>query len=262
MNFDLSKIEFNKNDIKNNTRIPKELDEKLAHLIGIHLGDGHLTKAAKNYGVSYDGHYINEYRWYHNFLAPLVHDLFNRRVTPIKGHNTIRILFSSKAAHSFLNKICGMPLGPKKNCDVPRIIKKSNKNIKRAFLRGLADTDFSLVFKNRHKDINYYPVIDHHTPNKKLSDSIIDLLSDLGIKVHSGRRLMRRSDKYHKSNYIQINGVERLEKWIKEIGFTSNNQLTKLEVWKKFGFLPPGTNIRDRIDMLNRRINIESFRKK
>jgi hypothetical protein len=261
MNFDLSKIEFNKNDIKNNTKLPKKLDKKLAHLIGIHLGDGHLTKAPKNYGIAYDGHYTNEYKWYHNFLAPSIYNLFNRKATPIKGHNTIRILFASKAIHTFLNKICGLPLGTKKDCDIPFIIKEADLKFKGAFLRGLADTDFSLVFKNRHKDINYYPVIDHNTSNNILSRSIIHMLSDMGINVHSGSRIVKRYDKSHKSYYIQINGIKRLKKWMDKIGFTSYNQLTKLEVWKNFGFLPPGTNITDRLNILNRKKDINFYKK-
>ncbi len=261
MKFDLSKVEFNKNDIKNNTKIPPRLNEKLAHFIGIHLGDGHLNKKVHDYRMYYNGHFINEFEWYHSFLTNLIYELFNKKVTPSKGHNTIMIVFSSKAIHSFLNKVCELPIGSKSNCDVPDIIKESNKNIKRAFLRGLADTDFSLVFKNRHKNINYYPVIDHHTPNKKLSKSIVDLLLNLGFNIHSGERLMKREDKFHKSCYFQINGVKALEKWMREIGFTSNNQLTKLKVWRKFGFLPPGTNIKDRINMLNGKKDIKSFRK-
>lgn len=261
MKFDLSKVEFNNNDIKNNIKIPEKINEKLAHFIGIHLGDGHLNNRTHDYRMYYNGHYVNEFEWYHSFLANLIYELFNKKVTPYKGHNTIMIVFSSKAVHSFLNKVCGLPAGSKSNCDIPEIIKKSNKNIKKAFLRGLADTDFSLVFKNRHKNINYYPVIDHQTPNKRLSNSIIDLLLDLGINVHSGSRLMRRHDKLHQSNYIQINGVKRLEKWMEEVGFTSNNQLTKLKVWRKFGFLPPGTNIKDRIDILDGKQDIYLFEK-
>ena len=259
--FDLSKIEVYRNDIKNNIKLPRELDEKLAHFLGIHLGDGHLYRKAGDYRMFYDGHYINEFKWYHTFLSTSIYELFNRKIYPAKGHNTIRIEFSSKAIHSFLNKICGLPIGPKTNCDIPQIIKEADMNIKKAFLRGLADTDFSLVFKNRHKNINYYPVIDHQTSNKTLHNSIVQLLSDLGFSVHSGERLMKRKDKFHMSYYLQINGVKALERWMKEIGFTSNNQLTKLQVWRKFGFLPAGTNINDRIDMLNGKKNINSFRK-
>jgi len=38
-----------------------------------------------------------------------------------------------------------------------------------------------------------------------------------------------------------------------EIGFTSYNQLTKYQVWKKQGYLNSGTNINDQINILNKR---------
>jgi nickel-dependent lactate racemase len=73
----------------------------------------------------------------------------------------------------------------------------------------------------------------------------------MGFNFYSSYRLKRRGDKWHPSYYFQINGVKAVEKWMKEIGFTSHNQLTKWKVWKKFGFLPPYTNINERIALLN-----------
>ncbi|TKJ17617.1 hypothetical protein CEE44_03735 [Candidatus Woesearchaeota archaeon B3_Woes] len=258
MILNLSEVKFNNNDIKNGVKIPKKLDEHLAHFIGIHLGDGHLNKKPQDYRMCYNGHYVNEYEWYDTYLTKLVKLLFNKEVKLSKGHNTIQIVFSSKAIHFFLNGVCQLPIGAKKNCDVPNIIKNANMTIKRAFLRGMADTDFSLVFKNRHKKFNYYPVIDHQTSNKKVNDSIIKLLLDMGFKVHHGERMKKRRDKAYQSYYFQINGKKGLKKWMDEIGFTNSNQLTKLEVWKKFGHLPPKTNIKDRIAILDGKKIIDS----
>lgn len=255
MKLDISEVKYSKNDLKIGVKVPTKLDENLAHLMGIHMGDGHLRRTEKNdYRIEYDGHYINEFYWYHTFLSKLIQKLFNKKAIPRKGHNTIKISISSKAIHTFLNKVCGLPIGPKNKCYIPEIIKKSNRNIKAAFLRGLADTDFSLVFKNRHKDINYYPVIDFQTSNKNLRDSILILLNEMGFKAYSNNRMQRRYDKVHASYYFQINGIKAFRKWVKEIGFTNHNQVTKIKVWNKFGFLPPKTNINDRLQMLKEKI--------
>jgi len=262
MKLDSSKIEFSRNDEKRKVRLPPKLNHSLAHFIGIHLGDGHLRRCNTDYGMYYNGHFINEYAWYHNYLSKLIQSLFNIETKPKKGHNTIEILFRSKAVHSYLNKICGLPIGPKSNCDIPQIIKNSSYKIRKHFLLGLADTDFSLVFKNRHKDINYYPVIDFATSNKLIRDSIVDLLKSLGFSPYVNDRIGIRNNKHHKSYYFQINGIKAFEDWMRKIGFTNNNQLTKIEVWRKFGHLPPKTTIQDRIAFLKGSIDINSFYEK
>ncbi|MBW2994848.1 hypothetical protein KY312_00710 [Candidatus Woesearchaeota archaeon] len=248
---DLGKVEFSRNDCKIGIKIPKLLDEKLAHFLGIHIGDGHLTRINHGYRMLYNGHYINEFEWYNTYLAKLIYKLFNKKTIVTNGHNSIQIVISSKAIHSFLNKACGLTIGPKANCDIPDMIKESTIFNKRAFLRGLADTDFSLVFKNRHKNINYYPVIDHQTSNGILNSSLVDLLRLMGFKVYSNKRLKKRGNTAYQSYYFQINGIRAFNKWMKEIGFTNYNQLTKIKIWQKFGFLPPNTNINDRLAMLS-----------
>jgi hypothetical protein len=104
MKFDLSRVEFTKLDIRRKIKIPSYLDENLAHYLGIHIGDGHLYKKPGDYRMFYDGHYINEYSWYNDYLSKLILNLFNRKVNARKGHNTIQIAFSSKAIHSFILK--------------------------------------------------------------------------------------------------------------------------------------------------------------
>ena len=253
MKLEISSIDFSKNDIKNEIKLPKTLNKDLAHFLGIHLGDGHLQKGKYNYRAYYNGHWINEYEWYNDYLSKLILKLFNKEVYPSKGHNSVQMVICSKAIHSYLNKVCNLPIGSKKDCDIPDIIKHASPQIKKSFLRGMADTDFSLVFKNRHKKINYYPVIDYGTPNKTLRDSIVTILEELGFQVHCGDRIQVRKGKRHSNSYFQINGTKALEKWMKEIGFTNFNQLTKYWVWQRQGHLPPKTNVNDRIKILKKK---------
>ena len=61
MNFNLSKIEFSRKDIKIETKIPNKLTTKLAYFIGVHVGDGTLVFNKKNndYYMGYAGHLID-----------------------------------------------------------------------------------------------------------------------------------------------------------------------------------------------------------
>ena len=73
--FDKSKVQFSKNDHKLKIIIPDILTQQLAHLIGIQVGDGYMKikerKSAVDYCMSYDGHSINEFDWYVEYLSPL-----------------------------------------------------------------------------------------------------------------------------------------------------------------------------------------------
>lgn len=246
MKLNLSNLDFSKNDLKLNIKVPRYLDNKLAYLLGVQIGDGYLKKIVRegrvDYLISYDGHLINEFDWYNYMLKELIKDLFNKDVQVRKvTRGTVKIYFRSKAIFMFLHKVCAISQSPKNNIVVPRIILDSSREIKRSFLRGLADTDFSLTFKNR-KNLSY-PVIYFQTNSKSLHKSIANLLKELGFKIHCGYRKNKRYDKYYDSCYINISGRDQLDKWLKEIGFESSNHMTRYQVWKKLGHLPPNTNI-------------------
>ena len=210
------------------------------------------TKNGVNYYISYDGNLSEELKWYKSFLCPLIKKLFNKNVKVLSKKTTANITIYSKTILLFLHEKCGLPLGRKSNYEFPNIILKSNPEIKRAFLKGLADADFSLAFKARHKNINYYPVIDHQTSDEVLHNSVKKMLRELNFKFYSNFRFQERKGKIHKGYYIQINGVSMLNKWMSEIGFNSPVQLTKYLLWKKQGFVPPGTSLSMCEDLLRK----------
>ncbi|MEK6934624.1 MAG: LAGLIDADG family homing endonuclease [Nanoarchaeota archaeon] len=263
--FRYSDIEFSNIDKKRGIKLPKKLSPKLAYLIGVHIGDGTMGyyKNKNDYWISYSGHLIDEYNWYINTLKPLIKFLFNidskiqkdRRI----GRNSVRLYLRSKAILTFLNRV-GLPLGPKKDLKVPLIIKKSNKKIKKNFLLGLADTEFCLTFKRRNKRNHYYPVIEYSTADRKLMYSVINLLNEFDIKGYNLKMYpTKRNGKKLFINQFHLNGEANLNKWLKNIGFKSEKHLTKLEIWRKYGFCPARTNLIDRRKILDRSIDINSF---
>ncbi len=251
MEFDLSKIEFSKNDIRDKIRIPNSLNEELAYFLGFHVGDGYMKierrKGRVDYRLQYAGHHENEFQWYIDHIKPLIKNIFNKNVEVRKTTTgTVKIEFRSKAIVSFLRECCQIPFSPKKNIVVPKIVQTSQKEIKSHFLRGLADTDFSLVFKNRGRR----PTISHNTDSETLHNSVKETLVDLGFTFYSTTYPREREGTKLRTYCIEINGKKKLKQWIEAIGFSNYNTITRFKVWKKTGSLPTGTNIEDRIKIL------------
>ncbi len=126
--------------------IPRN-SEKLAELLGILMGDGHLSE----YQVSVTTNSKTD-REHASFSCELIKELFN--VSPTikkkKNENTVNVVVSSKNLVKFLHSR-GMPIGNKiqNQLSMPKWITKNN-SYQRAFMRGLFDTDGS-VYLDIHK---------------------------------------------------------------------------------------------------------------
>ncbi len=251
---DVSKVEFSKNDLRLGIKIPEHLTEDLAYFLGFHVGDGHMSilkrKNKIDYRLAYDDHYENGFLWYVEYIKPLIKKLFNKEIIITKTtRGTVNISFRSKAVLTFLNNCCEIPCGPKKHISVPSILRNSNNSLKAKFLRGLADTDFSLSFKKNGK----YPTINHGTYSKTLHESVKLLLADLGITYFAAAYHRERKGTKLITYQIDINGKNTLKQWMNLIGFSSYNSITRYLVWSKTGKLSPGTNVYDRIKILEER---------
>jgi|APSaa5957512622_1039677.scaffolds.fasta_scaffold33538_1 hypothetical protein len=116
------------------------MSEALAEFIGIHLGDGSMTK-----------HFIRisgDYRYdipYFEYISNLVKKLFGIEVQILKDPrpiNTGLVLIRSKEICSLLNKRYNIPFGNKilNGAKIPSEIME-DKELSLACLRGLIDTD-------------------------------------------------------------------------------------------------------------------------
>lgn len=92
---------------------------------------------------------------------------------------------------------------------------------------------------------------------------ISTILIGLGIKnyIHTESQYDKRYSKIYIKHNIFISGKNRLEKWIKIIGFNNPKHLSKYLIWKKYGFCPPRNTLKDRIKILNNELDIHSFYK-
>lgn len=267
MKLDISKVEFSKGDIRNNVKVPLRLTPELSYLIGIQTGDGYMNLYKRpnyksiEYKLECSGHEIDELDLHKYYIIPIIGKLFNKKCGLYLGNKgTVRTQFNSKAILTFLNKVIGLSLSPKMNIDIPKIIKDSDIKTKKAFLKGLGDTEFCLTFKKRYREKHYYPVISFSTQSKNLQKSVLKILKELRFKTcHISEYPTYRKGKRNLINEINLNGLDNLNLWMKEVGFNSTKHITKYKIWKKYGFCPSKTNILERQKILKGEIDINSF---
>lgn len=219
-------------DIKSSVKLPKELTPELSYFIGLLVGDGYIKYQVKSYHyrICIDGN-KNELDWYLNYLKLLVNKLFNKIPSIYLTQTTVQLAIHSRAIFFFLTKVCGLIESPKTHCRIPEIIRSSSKEIKCAFLRGLADTDGSFVLKR--KEGKLYPVIDFSTCSKELQADLVQMLSELRIQSCSGVYHTTRRETPITRYYVQINGKARTERWMELIGFYSPTQINRYKKWKR-----------------------------
>jgi intein/homing endonuclease len=234
-----------------------KLDGDLAEIIGIHIGDGCIS-VNERYSMYYLGGDLREEREYHDkWVSPL----FNKKIMlPLYGKKILYkdypkvgiygfYIFNKKIV-SLFNKF-GIKPGSKINISIPNRIKKHPKLVKR-FLRGLFDTDGNIYFdKNRSAKIrkNNQPAIKLGTVSSGLANQVFELLKKLGFHPREKRPYKGKRDK----NFVYTILIYRrgdIIKFIKEIGFKNPKHYTKWLVYKKFGFCPPHTTLKERRRML------------
>lgn len=260
MRLNLSNVQFSKKDIRLDIKLPKYLTAELAYLIGVHIGDGTLVSKPNecHYVIGYTGHLIDEYYYHKNVLIPLIKKLFNKKVHAVEDKRerktSVRTYFNSKAIFTFLSNVIKLPIGDKSNCTIPYIIKISNREVKINFIKGLADTDGTLVFKKRYRKLHYYPTISLASKSRTLIKEVNNILKKEGFSTSFKLDYLvydrKRNVNYIRS-FVELNGLDNLNLWMDKIGFKSEKHLTKYEVWKKLGYCPANTNINQRIEILH-----------
>jgi len=211
----------------------------LAELCGILAGDGHLSRYISvkrtDYKVSVFGHRNNDREYLISIKA-----LF-QTVLPIipkilitKKQCELRI--DSKMALEYFERL-EIPVGNKSAIVfIPSWI-KPNLELRCRFIRGLADTDFSVMFRKRKK-VRNYPRITTDLKSFQMITDLTRTLNSLGIN-YSGpyKRNRWRNDTKCITYQIDVNGHKNVKKWLNKIGFRNPKHIKKL---KKEGFeVPP-----------------------
>lgn len=236
MKLDLSNVEFSLADKKKGITVPNELTEELAEDIGLHIGDGAIEIKKNRKSPISITHSSNKYEKDHlEYVITLkkkLYNICNYRI--VKRNNGRGLSFCSLVISTFYASVFDIPWGKKKDLDVPYIIKNSkNKNMIISFIRGLVDTDFGLILRNKYGKI--YPSMEGASSSKKLILSLSYLFDILGIKhytYYNEKTFDKRTNKTYTRHKIIVNGFDRVSYFLNIIKPKNSKYIRRI---KKMG---------------------------
>lgn len=189
------------------------MDVKAAELIGMHVGDGTLYLAGKTLVWEMRGS-VNEKEYYED-VSNLIEKLLGIKLFPkYRGPNSYGLQTTNKIVTNFFITNGFNPGKKVYTVRIPEYIKNSqNLEVKRAFIRGLFDTDGCIRFEKNRTEYNYYPRIEFNFASVELVKDLDLLLKELGFKTYS----WKDRDNFH----IGLAGFGNLDKWVNGI-YSSN----------------------------------------
>jgi hypothetical protein len=258
----------NKKRCKKGIKLPRSLTRKLAEDIGWFIGDGCMgiynKDGNKTYYIKIAGNPTEEKLFYDNVIVPTKRKLYgiNLEATDI-GDGSYGVRIYSKPLVLFYNETIGIPLSPKKNITIPDLVKNSKNTIVLSCVRGIFDTDGTLTFKRKRKSIHHFPLIQIESISKALISDLQKILRQIGFKpfVEFDMERPTKLGYMRVTHRLSIYGKRNLDKWVHEIGFKNPKHLTKYRIWKKFGFCPARTTLKERFEILNGKLSPDNFYK-
>lgn len=203
--------------------LPKQ-SEKLAEFLGILYGDGYMNKYSNNtYLIEIAGHSEKDIDYHQNFIKKSCKELFSiiPKLIIRKDQNTLYSRIISKKIFLFLESI-GMPKGKKKNLSIPLWIKYDSAYLK-AFIRGVYDTDGSIILRKRKQNS-----VSLKMKSKVLVNEIKEALEQNDYFI--AHNIEKRDDErgFSSTTYcIRINRKEMIKRFMQEIGSSNPYKLKK-----------------------------------
>ena len=198
-----------------------EMNEDMAEFLGILYGDGCL--GSRKFLVDISGDSKADLR-YHKFrVAPLIMKLFG--LAPRFKYEThaqeMHTLLTSKMVHSHISREFSFPIGYKKDrMEIPKIILQSDL-YKKAFLRGLFDTDGGV---HRHHKTSIQVQFTSTDPN--FIRQVCGLFREFGYNARIN------------GNDIQIHGKKEIDRFFQEINPKNPKHRYKFVQYKRVGVVP------------------------
>jgi DNA-binding transcriptional regulator WhiA len=220
----------------------------LAELIGVIIGDGNILYKYRNkwnrLSISGDVEQdVDYFKKIGNIIFELAGKKPKIRKRVMKKGKCLELYFDNKKFVEYLvddleldygNKVFTVRI-PKKFLDW-----KYSKHI----LRGLFEADGSLYFsKSKVRGLPSYPRLEIRTVSEKLAFQVYNLLKNNDFNV----QIMKTKYKDFK---IYLSGERMLEMWIREIGFSNKNTISKYLLWQKLGHYIPRITASERKKLL------------
>lgn len=208
------------------------LTEDLAELIGIVFGDGYINHYPDyHYRIEISGHSVTDYKYHCTYISSLFQILFGirPRIRVRKDQQTIVTRLDSKRVFSLLSD-AGVPHGRKKYLSIPNWILEDKRYLI-AFLRGIFDTDGSIIIRTRGQHS-----ISLGLKNQELILQIKNLLEQMGyfVSYHYSRQKDKRGFE-SESHCIRINQKELIKRFSHEIGFSNPYKKQRIEKMAESG---------------------------
>jgi intein/homing endonuclease len=251
-----------------------KITPEVAELFGVYVGDGTMsfnncTKRSKKILLSISASY-DEKEWL-NHVVNLFERVFLHAPNVLWNSNVYKIQIGVNRICEFFIK-AGFPVGEKSLIvRVPSTIIETNDDvIYKAFLRGYFDADGCISFERNprekygefKKTHHYYPRVTLSSVSKDLiTNDVKQILKTLGFRFFI-REWIPRKVREHKNYVVTVSGVKQLNYWIEKVGTSNPVNFSKYRVWKKFGFCPPRTALKQRKTMLSGELNPEIFYRK
>ncbi len=244
---------------------------ELAEFFGWHLGDGCISVNSNYFEYTLTGDITEEYPFYKEVVLPTFNKIFKKYLKKpailkfYKSNGVCGIYIFDKSFINILNKNFGIPYGKKINIQIPKLLKNNEQKIR--FIRGLLDTDGSIYFcrsnvKTKRESLftvfHYKPKIKIATISKPLIEQSYEILSSLDFSPRLQKPIRQRRNENVMYSLV-LDTKKDTAKWIEEIGFKNLKHITKVNMWKKFGFCPPYTTLNERLNMLKGKTNPLKF---
>jgi len=230
------------------------LTPDLAELIGIIIGDGCISRnpGRKDYRIQISGNPLEDKDYFENYIPALLFRVLKIKVIPYIGKNGAYIIqFQSEPFRIFLHSL-GIISPKAKIVSIPDEIKRDDELLL-SCVRGIADTDFTLIFTKRGKSqIHNYPRISAQFASSTLVRDLELALRKRGFTLSCKYNYLRKDKRgfAYITNFINLDGPYNLERWLQLIGFANQRILTRYCVWKRYHCLEPKSTLLERKKLL------------
>ena len=240
-----------------------EITVEIAELAGFFAADGSMQKEH----LCFWGNPKSDKDYYDRYLPKLFSKAFGISINPHEkpSNSVYGFYICNKKIIEFFNKKLGFPIGKKTySVEIPDIIYR-DKNLVRAFIRGFFAGDGCLNFDKRYSQdqkilrvIHTYPRIQIKCVSKNLIYQMSNFLNNLEIINFISKKQSRKRNEAE-SYMLQVSGKIMLDRWVDEIGLSNDNHRTRYEIFKKHGFVPSNTTYKERLKILEGKLNPWSF---
>lgn len=223
------------------------MDSEVCELVGLIIGDGSIIynhNGQNRLSISGD---VEEDEIYFEKIGDIIFKLSGKQPKirtreRLKGQELELYINNKKFVRYLVNNL-DLDCGNKTfTVSIPEkfLGRKQSKHI----LRGLFEADGSLYFsKSKVRGMPSYPRLEIRTVSEKLAVQVWSLLKERKFSV----QILQTKNKDFK---IYLSGEKMLEMWIREIGFSNENTMTKYLLWKKLGHYIPHITALERKKLL------------